>query len=1040
MVQRLRLHLQWLQQSRRGFSLATTLKQNASYRHGTEEQSPRTSRWGDVERQDRGSIARPAWREGNAPARSIADTEGRGRYSGQSLQPEQLLDQLNKPTPRRNAFPRGREQVASRKPEYLHSGTPLLPPQLKEKVDRFITCGPGGHNDAEAWKILQAIEQEPGEGVLRSLGVHKWFVRAFIGFAMRATQRCVVAEPRQERASIALPRPSELLRLLPVFHIDATDVWARVIWQLASAITERQVSEADAQKDMAFSELMLLWNMAFATRLQRQQPTRNIPATTVDLDWSFLPSLETLAATMGQRDARSGRMSFDDALAMLLPDLRNNRTSRGEYYDFASAALITVDLLRRSGISGGGDTLIGYSSPPQYAPFATLVEGILKTTPTPALPDAFKHRLGDPEVKDSYLGVVERLGLVYAAYRVSTRQLESYSAKTGAAEDVHTAEQPSARQPGDDVAPDVALAEAASRSNPVQDVLLEHQKDNPTTTPASVMQPQADGLPEAVDEAVLLPSSSNTQKPHRSRDEVTDRFVNMRISRLGQAMQKQDASLAEYIKTEILDFASSPEKPPLPDQLYEHLMLALLSLRKAQAAIEVWNHFVQAGRQPTAKTYTVMMRGAQQVRDVNGMEAFWVKMRGAGVQPDIHAWSTRIFGLIRGGKVDFGLRALNDLGQEWIGAARAKQAAAVPKKHGGRRQVGAPPDIAPSEVSKIFEGDIDGVPRPSLVAMNSAVSALASRSDQHIPKVLGWGRTFGLEPDGTTYNVLLNVTMRHGQADEALAILKRMADRGIPADSTTWTVLLSAFFEGRVLDELAPAEQQERIMAFITGLEAATTSAVDQKGYALIIDRLLKAYDNPHAASAVLAHMTSRGLQPTAHIYTILMASYFQRHPPDFAAAEALWRQIQADDSGRGAALDGVFYDRMIEAYATHHWTVGGTAPLLTFLAHATQSAGQRPSWRALHLAARAFAERGEWDRLVQIVDQAREWVRRGDSEMVVGERAYGQRDFWGFVIETGVLRGEGVERPEQVMRAGTGESPVVRRMGGMVGGARGDV
>ncbi|KAK5122620.1 hypothetical protein LTR85_003883 [Meristemomyces frigidus] len=1034
--QRLRLHLQQLQQSRRGFSLVTTYKQNAGYRYSAEEPFPTTVRLRGVERQDSRSPHRPPWRASNASGRPVADGEGRGRYSGQSLQPEQLLTQLDKPAPRRNGSAREREQGASRKPEYLHTGSPLLPPQLKQKVDRFISCGSQGQNDVEAWRILRSIEQEPEAGALRSLGLHKWFVKAVIGFGMRTSRSFLPSAAEREQANAETPRPSDVLRLLPVFHIDATDVWARVLWQVASGIIELQASDPQARADVVLGELMMLWNMAFATRLQRATQKSQ---TAQGLDWSFLPSAENLAAAIGQRDANSPRMSFDDILGMLLPPVLSNRTSSRfseDFYDFPSAALVTIDLLRPHTTPSGGPP--AHASLPQHVPFLQLMQGIMSMVRHPTLPQALRLKLETPEAGMGYKGVVERLGL--ASPRVSTVVSGSPLAQPGAGEDVDTALQSSAQQTADSVAPVAASAEIAPRSNPVQDALLEHQRDVGVTPPPPATDAQPIDSPEAVGDDLLAPTLP-LEAPDKSRDEVTDRFVNLRINRLGQAMQKQDARLAEHIKTEVFDFASSAtnKESLLPDQLYEHLMLALLTLRKPQAAIEVWNHFVQSGRQPTAKTYTVMMRGAQHVRDVNGMEGFWNKMRSAGVQPDIHAWSTRIFGLIKGGKVDFGLRALNDLGLEWIVAAKAKQAAAALKRLAGRRQAKALPEIAPSEAVKLFEGDIGGVPKPNLVAMNAAISALASRNDQHIPKVLAWGRTFGLEPDGTTYNVLLNITMRHGQEDEAIAILKRMAERGIQADSTTWTVLLSAFFEGRVSDDLSPAEQEERVMGFITGLEAATASAIDQKGYALIIDRLLKVYDNPRAASTVLAHMTAQGLQPTVHIYTILMASYFQRQPPDFAAADALWKQIQAADGGRGATMDAVFYDRMIEGYAMHHWAVGSTQPLLSFLQRLEES-GQRPSWRALHFAARALHERGDINRLLQIVDQAREWVRRdGDggrgptSQMLVGQRSYGQRDFWMFVIETGLLREEGLERPEQVMREKTGESPVTRRIGGMV-------
>ena len=534
--------------------------------------------------------------------------------------------------------------------------------------------------------------------------------------------------------------------------------------------------------------------------------------------------------------------------------------------------------------------------------------------------------------------------------------------------------------------------------------------------------------------------------PVEDRDAVTNHFINVRINRLGQALQKQDLAFAEKIKREIFDYSDDPSRLPLRDQMYEHLMMTLLSLRAPSSAIEVWNHFVrQLNRTPTAKTYTVMMRGAQSIRDLSGMEAFWAKMRAAGVQPDVTAWTTRFFGLIRGGRVDDGVKALGEFSSEWVAAARRKHAAGSgdsPKGGGrgrGRQAKPAVAEMTASQVAAMYDGDIDGVPRPNAVAMNAAISAFAARADEHIPKVLSWGRAFGLEPDETTYNALLSVSMRHNNFDEATAILQRMEEKGIATTGDTWAILLTQFFDKGDLGELSHAEQEERVISLLTSFESASgEKGIDQKGYALTVDRLLRHYGNTTAATAVLSHMSERGVQPTPHLYTILMQSYFQRRPqPDLAAVDALWQRIQSVNGGRGAPLDSVFYDRMLEGYAQNHAAAGGTQHVRALLDRMRKE-GRRPSWIALENVARAMAERGEWDALLGVVDEARAWLKEDRSglqspdqaEMVVGGRSYGQRGFWEFIVETGLLRDEGITRPEQLMRERTGQGPMVRRMG----------
>lgn len=984
----------------------------------------------------------PRWRPDNIYQQwrksTAAETAPTGRYSGQSLQPEELLTQLDRTSQQRGQSQRPtgpRKALGHYKDERIHRG-PSVRPELKGQIDRFISCGPSGDNDAEAWQILQSMQREGNANSLRDLGTHRWFGIAYIGFTLR-TCRYLVQELHAP-VKRQVPKPSELLRLMPTFRIEATSIWAKVLWQVVSGIVEHRVTppgKVNAEPETLhapLTELMTLWHMAFTAHLQRQA------SLTPTLDWSLLPSPETLRDAMRQRADGETRLSFEDALAMLLPPVRHNNTDPTGYmanYEYESAALVTLDVLRNSSnFDVPGYALAAAAEYASFAPFVRLLEGILKSVPTPATRPVLRQKLESREVREQYAPIVERLDLVYStrAGNSKPRIQQPVESDLGEGREESTARQSHKMSEGGGeeewtgfVVPQLQGEGEASKTGNAETVEKQSSAHNVIPEVPSDASPAV----EATD--VLSPSPAPLEPPAKTRDEVTDRFVNLRINRLGHALQKQDGRLAEYIKTEVFDFAFDPAKPQLPAQLYEHLMLTLLSLRNPQAAIEVWNHFVQkSGHQPTAKTYTVMMRGAQHIRDINGMESFWNKMRDAGIQPDIHAWSTRVFGLIKGGKVDAGLKALGDLGQEWVAAARAKQAPGAPRNQ--RKRQASPLPETPAALTE-FEGDVDGVPKPSLIAMNSVIAALASKSDQHIPKVLAWGRRFGLEPDQTTYNVLLNITMRHGQADEAIGILKRMQERGIPTDSTTWTILLSALFEGRSLDSLSPEEQQEYIMNFISTLEAAT-STIDAKGYALVIDRLLKFYSNITAANAVLAQMTSRGLQPTAHIYTILMSHYFQRQPtPDFAAADALWRHIQASDAGRGAVLDSVFYDRMIEAYATHHWAIGSTQPLLTFLNHVTATR-RRPSWRALYLAAQALAERQDWNQLHRIVDEARQWVKDGDGETVVGERRFGQRDFWGFVIDTGLLRDEGVVKPEDVMRTRTGEGPMDRRMGEMGG------
>ncbi|KAK3644408.1 hypothetical protein LTR56_009660 [Elasticomyces elasticus] len=570
-------------------------------------------------------------------------------------------------------------------------------------------------------------------------------------------------------------------------------------------------------------------------------------------------------------------------------------------------------------------------------------------------------------------------------------------------------------------------------------VVVAANEDASASTSQATSQ-ETDGSRTVPGEDSIQTSTGTSSLDIAARDAAIDRFTNLRINRLGQAQQKQDLNHAEILKREILDFGS---RSILPDKLYDHLLLTLLTLRSPTSAIEVWTHFLaqlaKRGRQPEVKSYTVMMKGTQILRDLPGQEAFWSRMRAAGLAPDVNVWTTRIFGLIKGGRAEDGLKALGEMGGEWVDAVQAKHAreagGPASKRKAGTKIKAEPEKLSTSQAAALYVDDVDDVPRPTAVTMNAAISALAMRADRHIPKVLAWGRAFGLEPDGTTYNTLLNVSFRHGDIEEAMAILRRMREKGIETSSDTWIVLLTQVFEGRSMDGLSAQEQRERVMGLIEAGAEGGGSGIDAKGYALAIDRLLKGYGNVEAAQAVLGHMVDvAGLQPTPHLYTIFMTYYFSREGgPDLAAVAALWEQIQREHGGRGAKLDGVFYDRMLEGYATYHHNLNSTQEVQALLAR-MRDEGRRPSWVALERVARALADRGEWGVLLGIVDEARAWVREEDGgrkvEMLTGDRTYGQESFWQFVVDTGLLREEGISSVAQLRRARTDVSPMERRMG----------
>lgn len=912
----------------------------------------------------------------------------RGRYSGEALRPRQLLEQLSEPpsqlsgrkddavlfqrrerdtgvdnlsdTGAVDSHIRGRSQ-ASRESQ--------VPKAVAYFRKDFIQANKTPPDDRAIWTVVKRmVNARPQDRDLKTYQADERLGRALFFWAVRAsTQWLQMLRTKGLTDDVAvhqdgleeLPSPSQALTVLCVVGSRSPSALPRILWLVTKEVTELYAATSRTDRaalHVALQELMRIWNYCMARELQRQDGATTtgavLPLSRVlspsPCDWSFLPPPDAFQESLQRR--RSERASRT-SFAEVVAMLMGTMEGRGkDIFDFPSAALVTLDILQLMKGDSQSENAVK-----EFEPWMVLMHAALRSVPTPQVPAAFAQTMDTVEndaVKEHYRGAVGRLGLARSR--------------------------------------DDAVIDEQPDDETVTGVPLETQDIEPATV--------IDGLPS-------LPTTVRQPDAPARNPSATDRFVYLSIKRLGRAQEQQSLKAAEAVWTDATNFGYRNQSVQLPVQLYEHLMLTLLALRGPQPAVEAWNHMIKSGHQPSSKTYTVLMRGSLLARDINALETFWSRMRKAGTQPDSHAWSTRIFGLLRHKKRDAGLQAVAEMGREWVAAATAAW-----DRSSGKGK-GAPP-AQHSDLVARFTRDVDGVPKPDLVVMNSSISALAATDDNLIPKVIAWGRSFGVEPNLTTYNVLINISMRRGLVDEALSMLSRMNERGIEANSTTWTVLLTAMFKHGFLDDQSPQEQESRLLNLLASLESATGSGVDVKGYALTIDRLLKVYNNSTAAQAVVSHMVSRGVQPTAHIYTILMTSYFQQSPPNFAAAESLWSHIQSSNAGYGAILDSQFYDRMVEGYATHHASVG-SAPMLAFLA-SMEAEEKQPSWRALESVARALAGAGEWQRLAQVVDGVRRRLRAAG----IGSTTTGQADFWRFVISTGLLRHEGITTAEQIMRA----------------------
>lgn len=900
-----------------------------------------------------------------------------GRYSGQPLKPQHLLQELGESRPPVHA----RSQRDARPTHQWSSNTnqsrsrpSLVSTKFEDHVAKLELV--------EAWDTLRQLKAEMVNGVgpdFRASAVKK----------LHQLMRRIAVEYTKDLSGSrkGLPTPWDFLQVVKELGLLSPFLRSELLWRVGNGLAMTfRFDEALKQEDQtrALQQIALLWQDTLETRLcpGSSAPT---PTPSDSLPWAFLPSAHSIVNAGNDTHKR-----LDDVLARIVPN-GGSRNYTDAVGDYQSALFVALDLLKHNANSPSTSSSAVKAS--LYgAPMVVFFDEILERVIKPDIPPAIRARLEQSE--DPALAYFEAV----------VRRFDFASVppiRTDRSKALKDRRAPKLNELGQPV---TTRFTATSIKKDMEAASPEGAEDANDSKPVPA--------PVTLDPASLREAGFTVNEKWDMDRDIHITVLGW-IKRLGRSIENSNLLITETCWDEVRRFnAKQSGASSLPLFLYEHFMLAFLSLRQPRLALEAWTTVVESGLRPTVKTWTVMMRGCSRANDADALEKFWARMIEQNVQPDHHAWSVRLYSLVKAQRINKAFSALQQMGQEWISAVRAQQKAALPVTK-GKHHVSLPQiDLTQ------WTGDVNGVPRPSLAVVNAVVSSMASKSDEHIPRVLAWARDFAIELDLTTYNALLNVSMRHGKTAEAMSILQHMEKRSIQPNSTTTTVVLAALFKSDYFISLPAEEQTTKLFSLIAAIEESSpTAKLDIKGYALAIDRMLKEHANPAAARALLEQMSERGLQPTTQIYTILMTSYFDANPPDFAAAEALWTRLDRGNAGYGVALDTIFYDRMVEAYARHHVHVGVT-PMMKFLERMSRE-GKRPGWPVLELVARALVDREEWGMLHSLVDD----IQHSKGVLRVGARGLvGQNEFWRYILETGIQNRMG-GKTEQELRKSFGSS-----------------
>jgi pentatricopeptide repeat protein len=447
-------------------------------------------------------------------------------------------------------------------------------------------------------------------------------------------------------------------------------------------------------------------------------------------------------------------------------------------------------------------------------------------------------------------------------------------------------------------------------------------------------------------------------------------FINKRLQ---DAMKRGNLRQVNDLWSDVVQWPVKTTTEPQPysmkrgtftEELGNLFILIYMTLRQPNLAIDVWNHMLRSGLQPTLQTWDAMLSGCKASRDWKTLEAVWKRMLASGAQPDVVCWTTRISGLIEAYQVDSGIRALDEMGRIWLAAAK--------KQHPKMKL----------EQLQLLPG-FSGAVKPTIETINGAVAGLLHRHrSEAAHHVLAWAGKFGITPDLITYNTLLRPLVRNGHVKQATALLQQMQKAGIQADVATFTTILDETF--RYSERHTPEEQKEIVESVFSEMEEAGVQP-NLHTYATIIYQLLQSsHGNMSTVNAVMERIAQQGLHPSPQIYTMIIEYHFNQTPANLDAVRAIIERASMVDG----STDHKFWDRVVEGYAE----AGETAHALRVLGN-VHRANQKVGYLAMRMLLFALAQNEEWD-------AARSLVRKvildsGGPVQANARGKFGEHLFW---------------------------------------------
>ncbi|KAI4209269.1 MAG: hypothetical protein LQ351_007769 [Letrouitia transgressa] len=382
---------------------------------------------------------------------------------------------------------------------------------------------------------------------------------------------------------------------------------------------------------------------------------------------------------------------------------------------------------------------------------------------------------------------------------------------------------------------------------------------------------------------------------------------------------------------------------------FRRFLTAFWALRLHDQAVHVWNTMIESGIKPKITHWSAMLAGCVKANDHLSLQLIWNRLVASGVKPDRVCWAIWIEGLIRCGRYEQGLQALEGLGRLWRRTAEQKY-------KGSEQQVAAMKGEIQTNEPMLDPAE------PDIVIINSTINALVKGNHLDLAfHVLKWAISHGIRMETSTFNLILRHAVRNSDTAFIQSIFFVMGQHGCKPDPTTFSHILDGIMRhpNSKWSTQLPELQEATVLKVLSDMEAHSLKA-NEFTYATVLDGLLKgSYPNLLGARAVLQHMVSNNVKPNAQIYTILIGHYFAQDPPHLEALQATWQQIVSTKT----SVDYIFYCNMIQGYAE----CGELERMFYFLRRAGDE-GKSPTWKALYHALDAVVRAREWRLVGELV------------------------------------------------------------------------